>query len=78
MSIIVTEGCGWLDHLGDECGSIPEGKITLRDRLVAGKVLVCGKHLAEYNRNAAATRVSAKPKPPRNKDDWSTPVMKQV
>lgn len=54
-------GCGWLSNLGQRCGEPPQDTIVLRDRLIAGEVLVCATHKAEYNRMAAATRVSAKP-----------------
>ncbi len=51
--------CGWVDSMGkDDCPEPPIDSILLRDRLVAGRVLVCVKHKAEYNRTAAAARVA--------------------
>lgn len=52
--------CGWLDNTGHQCGDEVEDAITLRDRLVAGRVLVCVKHKAEHNKSAAAMRVASR------------------
>lgn len=60
MPKITQPVCGWIDSYGEDCADDPEGTILLRDRLIAGRVLVCRKHKAEYNRTAAAARVASR------------------
>lgn len=75
MSTTLEYGCGWIDNMGHECGDEVEDAIILRDdRLVAGRVLVCTKHKAEYNKQSGARRVALK----SNQKTTTTPKMRRV